>query len=270
MDITASVEREPEVLFVASNAIEFAHVPQTDPLTMLDIVLERPDAEPQPGPTPEPSPTPAPQPTPEPVPHPQPGPPPGPQPEILPVPQTPPSPLPTPAPEPLPIPAPEPLPTPAPETLPQIEPDIAQPLPPAAPEPPTWLPTNPTGELTLDNAQTLSPMQETSPLSTPRLIITLLETEETREVLVEHDEMTFGRAGSSDILLEQDTLTSRHHALLKREDQQYLLYDQRSANGVFVNGQLLVPETGYTLADGDHIGIGNYEIIFRLNMNHEW
>ena len=100
-------------------------------------------------------------------------------------------------------------------------------------------------------------------MSSPRLIITLLETEETREVRVEHDEITFGRAGSSDILLEQDTLTSRHHALLKREDQQYVLYDQRSANGVFVNGQHIAPETGYVLVDGDHIGIGNYEIIFR-------
>lgn len=263
VDNPVSVELEPDVLFDAISLIDFERIPQTDPLALPEIALEQSDAEPQPGPTPEPSPTPAPQPNPEPVPHPQPGPPPGPQPDILPVPQTPPSPLPTPVPEPLPVPAPEPLPTPAPETLPQIEPDIAQPLPPAAPEPLTTLPTNSAGESTLDSTQTLSPIQETSSLSTPRLIITLLETEESREVLVEHAEITFGRAGSSDILLEQDTLTSRHHALLKQEGQHYLLYDQRSANGVFVNGQKLASETGYALADGDHIGIGNYEIIFR-------
>ncbi|HVB25510.1 MAG TPA: FHA domain-containing serine/threonine-protein kinase [Ktedonobacteraceae bacterium] len=247
VDNTARVELEPDIQLNAASFIEFERIPQTDPLAMLDIVLEQPATEPQPGPTLAP------------------------EPDILPVPQTPPSPLPTPAPEPLPVPAPEPLPTPAPEplptptpeTLPQIEPDIAQPLPPAAPEPPTSLPTNPTGERTLDSAQTLLPMPETPSLSTPRLIITLLETEESREVLVEQDEITLGRAGSSDILLEQDTLTSRHHALLKREGQHYLLYDQRSANGVFVNGQKLASETGYTLADGDHINIGNYEIIFR-------
>ena len=110
---------------------------------------------------------------------------------------------------------------------------------------------------------TLSPAREAPSSYAPRLIITLLETEETREVSLEQDEITFGRAGSSDILLEQDTLTSRHHALLKREGQQYLLYDQRSANGVFVNGQKIAPEVGFTLVDGDHIGIGNYDIIFR-------
>lgn len=265
----ASIEREPDVQFDAPASNKFERVPETDPTVTLDIVLEQQDVESQPSPTPEPSPTP--QPTPEPVPHPQPGPPPEPQPDILPVPRTPPSPLPTPAPEPMPVPAPEPepvplpepLPTPEPETLPQIDPDIAQPLPPAAPEPPTPLPINPTGESTLDMAQTALPVEEAPSLSTPRLIITLLETEETREVLVEQDEITFGRAGSSDILLEQDTLTSRHHALLKREGLAYLLYDQRSANGVFVNGQKITPETGYTLADGDHIGIGNYDIIFR-------
>lgn len=257
MNNAASVELEPDVPFAPTSSIEFERIPATEPPTTLDIVLEPLAVEPQPDTTPEPSPTPQP-PTPEPVPHPQPGPSPIPQPDILPVPQTPPSPVPTPAPEPIPVPAPEPqpvpapepLPTPTPETLPQIEPDIAQPLPPAAPEPPTTLPINPTGE------------------STPRLIITLLETEETHEVLLEQDEITFGRAGSSDILLEQDTLTSRHHALLKREGQQYLLYDQRSANGVFVNGQKIAPETGFTLVDGDHIGIGNYDIIFRTGVQN--
>ncbi|MEO8972357.1 MAG: FHA domain-containing serine/threonine-protein kinase [Ktedonobacteraceae bacterium] len=262
MNNTESVELEPDVLFDAAAPIEFERIPQTDPLAMPDIVLEQQNADSQPGPIPEPSPTPAP--TPQPTPSPVSAPPPVPQPEILPIPQTPPSPLPTPAPEPQPTPAPEPMPTPMPETLPQIEPDIAQPLPPAAPEPPTTLPINPTGSSsTPDIAQPPSLAPEAPSLSTPQIFITLLETEETREVLLENDEITFGRAGSSDILLEQDTLTSRHHALLKREGSHYLLYDQRSANGVFVNGQKLTPETGYTLADGDHIGIGNYEIIFR-------
>lgn len=248
MHNAASVELEPDVLFAPLSSIEFERIPATEPPTDLHIVLEQQNTDSTPYPRP--------QPTPEPVPQPQPGPSPLPQPDILPVPQTPPSPVPSPAPEPIPVPAPEPLPTPVPETLPQIEPDIAQPLPPAAPEPPTTLPINPTGESTPEIAPMLSSY-------TPRLIITLLETEETHEVSLEQDEITFGRAGSSDILLEQDTLTSRHHALLKREGQQYLLYDQRSANGVFVNGQKIAPATGYTLADGDHISIGNYDIIFR-------
>ncbi len=258
----AIVEQEPDVQFASGSPAvhtEFERIPQTDPITPLNITMEQQDAEPQPDTTHDTSPTPTPAPMPQPKPESPPDTP-------LPMPQTPPSPMPTPAPEPTPIPtpepqptpAPEPLPTPAPEILPQPAPDIAQPLPPAAPEPPTPLPTSPMGGDTSAITQNLLPAP-----ATPRIIITLLETEETREVLLEQDEITFGRAGSSDILLDQDTLTSRHHALLKREDQQFMIYDSRSANGVFVNGQKITPETGYTLADGDHIGIGNYEIIFR-------
>ncbi len=58
-------------------------------------------------------------------------------------------------------------------------------------------------------------------------------------------------------------MTSRHHALLKREDNRYLLFDLRSANGVFVNGQKIMVDNEYELLDGDHISIGNYELIFR-------
>lgn len=272
MDHIANVEQKPDIQIAPDSPIthvthaEFDRIPETDPLATLDSRMEAQDSEPQPDITPGPSTTP----TPAPIPQPQPEP--TPPPAIpLPIPQTPPSPMPTPAPEPAPLPtpepqptpAPEPLPTPVPEILPQPAPDIAQPLPPATPEVPelpTTLPASTTDEA---SAQTLPSTQGVPMLFAPQLIITLLETEETREVRFEQDEITFGRAGSSDILLDQDTLTSRHHALLKREDQQFMIYDTRSANGVFVNGQKLIPETGYTLADGDHIGIGNYEIIFR-------
>jgi len=79
-----------------------------------------------------------------------------------------------------------------------------------------------------------------------------------------HDEeMTIGRAGSSDILLDRDELTSRHHALLKHENDRFLIYDRRSANGVQVNGLPIQGDNGYPLIDGDHIKIGNYELTFR-------
>jgi len=84
--------------------------------------------------------------------------------------------------------------------------------------------------------------------------------------VLEREETTIGRAGSSDILLMHDTQTSRHHALLKREASQYIIYDRRSISGVFVNGQKLIDDTGYILVDGDHVRIGNYELVFRLGM----
>ena len=77
------------------------------------------------------------------------------------------------------------------------------------------------------------------------------------------EEMTIGRAGSSDILLDRDELTSRHHALLKHENGRFLIYDRRSANGVQVNGLPIQGDNGYPLIDGDHIKIGNYELTFR-------
>lgn len=78
------------------------------------------------------------------------------------------------------------------------------------------------------------------------------------------DEMTIGRAGSSDILLDRDDLASRHHAMLKRENNRYLIFDRRSANGVQVNGLPIQSNKGYPLVDGDHIKLGNYELTFRV------
>lgn len=97
----------------------------------------------------------------------------------------------------------------------------------------------------------------------PRLIVCSPYTQSSYEFMLINEEVNIGRAGSSDLHLEQDELTSRHHALLKREGERVLLFDQRSYNGVFVNGQQIEAGQGYELADGDHISIGNYELIYR-------
>ena len=95
------------------------------------------------------------------------------------------------------------------------------------------------------------------------LIIFSPYSEEPYTVELQGDEMTIGRAGSSDILLDRDDLTSRHHALLKREFDHFMVYDRRSANGIQVNGQQIQSDKGYALVDGDNIKIGNYELTFR-------
>jgi serine/threonine protein kinase len=101
-----------------------------------------------------------------------------------------------------------------------------------------------------------------SPIA-PRLVISLAGYAEPSECLLEREETLLGHAGSDDILLDQDASTSRHHALLKREENRYVIYDQRSTNGVYVNGQKLASDTGYNLADEDRITIGSYELTFR-------
>ncbi len=108
---------------------------------------------------------------------------------------------------------------------------------------------------------TYSPIDEA--IAVPRLIIASPYTSSSFEFLIVDEEINIGRAGSSNLYLEQDNLTSRHHALLKRIGERVLIFDKRSHNGVFLNGQKIEVGRGYELADGDHIGIGNYELIFR-------
>src|SRR5438270_82206 len=75
-------------------------------------------------------------------------------------------------------------------------------------------------------------------------------------------EMSIGRTPNSDILLSKDKLTSRRHATIHYENGEYVLRDERSANGTFVNGQQLEEMTPRTLQDGDHVGIGEHELVF--------
>src|SRR6266699_3750757 len=76
-------------------------------------------------------------------------------------------------------------------------------------------------------------------------------------------EMSIGRAPNSDILLSKDKLTSRRHATILYENGQYSIRDERSANGTFVNSQQLDERSTRALHDGDHIGIGEHELIFQ-------
>ena len=111
-------------------------------------------------------------------------------------------------------------------------------------------------------AEVQQPMIEDSSI-TAHLIIFSPYAEEPYIVELQTDEITIGRAGSSDILLDRDDLTSRHHALLKRENDRFLIFDRRSANGIQINGLPIQSDQGYPLIDGDHIAIGNYELTFR-------
>ncbi len=77
-------------------------------------------------------------------------------------------------------------------------------------------------------------------------------------------EITIGRAPNSDILLSKDKLTSRRHATVHYENGHYTVRDERSANGTFVNGQQIDELVSIELHDGDHVGIGEHELIFQV------
>src|SRR5437868_11253375 len=75
-------------------------------------------------------------------------------------------------------------------------------------------------------------------------------------------EITVGRESNCDIVLSKDRLASRHHATVRYGNGHYVLYDERSLNGTYVNEQQLAQMTPYVLQDGDRIGISDHELIF--------
>jgi serine/threonine protein kinase len=162
-------------------------------------------------------------------------------------------------PQPLPVPG-----VPQPQPSPEPEPGVPQPMPIPEPETPTQNELPPVEQLPGTQEQPSEMLVEPAVVAA-RLIIISPYSQEPYEIELQSDEMTIGRAGSSDILLDRDDLTSRHHALLKLENDCYVLYDRRSANGVQVNGQQLKGDNGFELLDGDHVSIGNYELIFHLS-----
>jgi pSer/pThr/pTyr-binding forkhead associated (FHA) protein len=78
------------------------------------------------------------------------------------------------------------------------------------------------------------------------------------------DVTTLGRAGESDIVLD-DSGISRQHAKIRLRDGQFVLHDLATTNGTFVKNR----ETGeweeisqHMLREGDQIQIGRYELAF--------
>jgi pSer/pThr/pTyr-binding forkhead associated (FHA) protein len=72
------------------------------------------------------------------------------------------------------------------------------------------------------------------------------------------DVTRIGRSPSADVVLD-DASVSRRHALLARRGERMVILDDRSRNGVHVNGQRV---SEATLADGDTIAIGQVLLRF--------
>ncbi len=96
-----------------------------------------------------------------------------------------------------------------------------------------------------------------------RLILRSDSGEALQEYMLDKPEIVIGRAPNSDILLSKDKLTSRRHATVYYENETYILRDEHSANGTFVNGQQLEEGASHYLKDADQVGIGEHELVFR-------
>jgi pSer/pThr/pTyr-binding forkhead associated (FHA) protein len=72
------------------------------------------------------------------------------------------------------------------------------------------------------------------------------------------DRVTVGRHPAADIFLD-DVTVSRNHAVVQREGDQFVLVDEGSLNGTFVNRRR---SDRAILVDGDEIQIGKYKFTF--------
>lgn len=75
---------------------------------------------------------------------------------------------------------------------------------------------------------------------------------------LESNELRIGRSEDQDIVLK-DASASRGHAIISRRGSRYVLRDNNSANGTFVNGKQV---SEHSLRPGDVILIGNTELRF--------
>jgi hypothetical protein len=69
---------------------------------------------------------------------------------------------------------------------------------------------------------------------------------------------TLGRSPDCDVFLD-DVTVSRSHAVLSRSDDRFVIEDQGSLNGTFVNRHRV---ESAELEDGDELQIGKYRLIF--------
>jgi len=77
-------------------------------------------------------------------------------------------------------------------------------------------------------------------------------------------QLLVGRSAMCRLVLD-DPLVSRQHAEFRLENGVVIIYDLKSVNGVFVNGQKV--ERQLRLAAGDRVSIGSQELVLRSRVN---
>jgi pSer/pThr/pTyr-binding forkhead associated (FHA) protein len=77
--------------------------------------------------------------------------------------------------------------------------------------------------------------------------------------------VSIGQLVSNDIFLE-DPFVSRHHCVIRTEGDEYMIEDLNSANGTYINGELV---KACSLTEGALIQIGTSLFRFRLQNPEE-
>jgi pSer/pThr/pTyr-binding forkhead associated (FHA) protein len=74
-----------------------------------------------------------------------------------------------------------------------------------------------------------------------------------------------GRGPSNQVIIPDDTFTSRNHAWITYEDGEFWLEDLGSTNGTLLNGHPVVKRQ--VLSSGDKIRVGHTELTFEVEKN---
>ena len=112
-----------------------------------------------------------------------------------------------------------------------------------------------TGAISSDTADRLGLAQ------TPAQLLVLDDDGTPREAIsITRTPIVVGRLSSNDVVLS-DANVSRRHAEITRNRSRWTLTDLGSTNGTSVNGKLIKEQN---LKDGDRLGFGTSELIFRL------
>jgi len=78
--------------------------------------------------------------------------------------------------------------------------------------------------------------------------------------------ITIGRGEANDLVLKDPgRVVSTKHAELHAREGAWVLLDVGSTNGTRLNGVRVTPRQEYSLRDGDHLGLGPYEVVY-----HAW
>lgn len=98
-----------------------------------------------------------------------------------------------------------------------------------------------------------------------RFVLCSYDGEVIREYVLDKSPITIGRATTRDIALPEDKLISRRHLIVSHEQGSYILRDEGSANGTYVNGRLIEIMRPHVLQEGDQISLGRHQLIFHLS-----
>lgn len=102
---------------------------------------------------------------------------------------------------------------------------------------------------------------EEPPLERPRVVFEEGTVQE-RVWMMEDGELTVGRARGNHVQVRDDRGVSRLHCTIFERDGVYYLRDNGSTKGTLLNGHLVVDDQA--IDSGDHIAVGDTEMVFRV------